>query len=90
VADHALESGQDLSQYRARHIGMVFQLRNLLPALTALENVEVPMFELRVGRREPRERARRLLELVGALSDAGIAPVAQFCGPKGRHKMPAN
>jgi ABC-type lipoprotein export system ATPase subunit len=65
VGDHNLESGRDLSHYRARHIGMVFQLHNLLPSLTALENVEVPMFELGAGRRERRERARRLLELVG-------------------------
>lgn len=65
VGDHNLESGRDLSHYRARHIGMVFQLHNLLPSLTALENVEVPMFELGARRRERRERARRLLELVG-------------------------
>jgi putative ABC transport system ATP-binding protein len=64
VSDHNLESERDLSHYRARHIGMVFQLHNLLPSLTALENVEVPMFELGAGRRERRERARQLLKLV--------------------------
>ena len=68
VGDHELESGHDLSHYRARHIGMVFQLHNLIPSLTALENVEVPMFETGASRRERQGRARRLLELVG-LSD---------------------
>jgi putative ABC transport system ATP-binding protein len=65
VADHDLEPDRDLSHYRSRQIGMVFQLHNLLPTLTAVENVEVPMFELGLGRRERRERARWLLELVG-------------------------
>ena len=65
VGHHELQSHRDLSHYRSRHIGMVFQLHNLLPTLTAVENVEVPMFEIGLGRRERRERARRLLELVG-------------------------
>ena len=64
VAGHGLESRKDLSHYRARHVGMIFQLHNLLPSLTAEENVEMPMFELGVSRRERRRRARELLELV--------------------------
>jgi putative ABC transport system ATP-binding protein len=43
---------------------MVFQLHNLLPTLTAVENVQVPMFELGIGAAKRKERARRLLELV--------------------------
>ena len=74
VGDHNLDSGRDLSHYRARHIGMVFQLHNLLPSLTALENVEVPMFELDAGRRERQRRARRLLELVGLSEREGNRP----------------
>ena len=46
VAGHELSSGRDLTHYRARHVGMVFQLHNLLPTLTAEENVQVPMLEL--------------------------------------------
>ena len=65
VSGHALETGHDLSHYRARHVGMVFQLHNLLPSLTAEENVQVPMFELGVSKRERRRRSRHLLELVG-------------------------
>jgi putative ABC transport system ATP-binding protein len=56
---------RDLSRYRGREVGVVFQLHNLLPSLTASENVQVPMFETGHPRRERRERARRLLALVG-------------------------
>jgi putative ABC transport system ATP-binding protein len=65
VGVHDLESHRDLSHYRARHVGMVFQLHNLLPTLTASENVQVPMFELGLSARERRARARRLLAAVG-------------------------
>ena len=65
VAGHELVSGRGLTHYRARHVGMIFQLHNLLPALTAEENVQVPMLELGLSRRERRERARRLLAAVG-------------------------
>jgi putative ABC transport system ATP-binding protein len=65
VAGHDLARERRLDHYRARHVGMVFQLHNLLPTLNALENVQVPMFELDVGRAERRDRARQLLGLVG-------------------------
>lgn len=59
---------RDLSRYRARTIGLIFQLHNLLPNLSAVENVEVPMYETSLGRRERRKRALELLDLV-ELSD---------------------
>jgi ABC-type lipoprotein export system ATPase subunit len=65
VAGHDLATTRELNHYRACDIGMVFQLHNLLPSLTAAENVQVPMFEAGYSRRERRERARRLLALVG-------------------------
>jgi putative ABC transport system ATP-binding protein len=65
VGAHELERGADLRRYRSRHVGMVFQLHNLLPSLTASENVQVPLFELPLTGRERRERARQLLALVG-------------------------
>jgi putative ABC transport system ATP-binding protein len=54
-----------LDRVRARSIGFVFQLHNLLPALTARENVEVPLRALGVSRSERRRRAVALLETVG-------------------------
>jgi putative ABC transport system ATP-binding protein len=60
-----LQHERGLSRYRSREVGMVFQLHNLLMTLTASENVQVPMFELAASARERRQRAERLLGLVG-------------------------
>ena len=65
VDGHDLVNGQNLSHYRARDIGLVFQMHNLLTSLSAEENVQVPMFEAGLNGRERRERARELLDLVG-------------------------
>ena len=56
------------SDYRARNMGFVFQLYNLLPVLSAVENVEVPLLVSGVRPAEARTRSMDLLELVG-LSD---------------------
>jgi putative ABC transport system ATP-binding protein len=58
-------SSTDLDAYRARKIGFVFQSFHLLPTLTALENVQVPMFEAPWPRSERRARATKLLDEVG-------------------------
>jgi putative ABC transport system ATP-binding protein len=55
----------NLDVYRARHLGFVFQSFCLLPTLTALENVQVPMFETEPSSRRRRARARTLLAEVG-------------------------
>jgi putative ABC transport system ATP-binding protein len=65
VAGHELSSGRDLTHYRSHHVGMIFQLHNLLPSLTAEENVQVPMLELGLSRPQRRARARQLLAAVG-------------------------
>jgi putative ABC transport system ATP-binding protein len=65
VAGHDLATTRELNHYRARDIGLIFQLHNLLPTLTASENVQVPMFEADYPGPERRERASRLLALVG-------------------------
>jgi putative ABC transport system ATP-binding protein len=64
VAGHDLAHERRLDHYRARHVGIVFQLHNLLPTLDALENVQVPMFELGIRASERNARARVLLGLV--------------------------
>ena len=64
VAGHDLATSRDLPHFRARHVGLIFQLHNLLPSLTARENVEIPMFELGLRARERRRRATELLALV--------------------------
>jgi putative ABC transport system ATP-binding protein len=84
VAGHDLAHERDLSHYRARHVGIVFQLHNLLPTLTALENVQVPMFETGVGAGERERRARRLLELVAVGERAGNRPAELSGGERQR------
>lgn len=54
-----------LSVIRNRHIGFVFQSFHLLPTLTALENVEMPLLYAKMGRAERRERAQEMLCRVG-------------------------
>jgi putative ABC transport system ATP-binding protein len=56
---------RDPSSYRALEIGFIFQAFHLLPTFTALENVQIPMFESRLPRSEWRDRAVTLLETVG-------------------------
>src|SRR5262245_53991724 len=54
-----------LAAWRARHVGLIFQFYNLLPVLTALENVELPLLLTDLGRSERRERALVALRAVG-------------------------
>jgi len=58
-------SDDALSDYRARSMGFVFQAYNLLPVLSAHENVELPLILAGVGQKNARERAAEKLELVG-------------------------
>src|SRR3990172_1405822 len=65
VGGHNYAEGGDLNHVRALDIGLIFQLHNLLPTLSAAENVQVPMFETKLGPRARRERASELLALTG-------------------------
>lgn len=56
---------KDLAKFRSQKIGFIFQLHNLIPTLTAFENVMIPMFETRMGFRARQKKARELLKLVG-------------------------
>ena len=58
-------SDEELAELRLRKIGFVFQFFNLLPRLTAIRNVELPLLIAGVSEREARERAMEMLRLVG-------------------------
>jgi putative ABC transport system ATP-binding protein len=58
-------SGARLSAWRARHIGFVFQLYNLLPVLTAARNVELPLLLTKLSKAERRKRVQVALSIVG-------------------------
>ncbi len=61
----SLLSEPDLNRVRAEEVGFIFQLHNLLPVLTCVENVEIPMIPLGISRRERKRRAEELLDTVG-------------------------
>lgn len=63
--DIAHQGRNGLAELRGRKVGFVFQMFNLIPTLSALDNVEYPMVFQGVLRRERRTRAKRLLGLVG-------------------------
>ncbi len=72
-------SDADATRFRLRHIGFVFQRFYLMPALTAIENVELPMAEARLPRNHRVRRARELLAYVG-LGDRHDHRPAQLSG----------
>jgi ABC-type lipoprotein export system ATPase subunit len=60
-----LTAVKDLDRFRNETIGFIFQLHNLIPTMTALENVEVPLHEQKMSGKERRRRATELLKMVG-------------------------
>nr|WP_271603959.1 MULTISPECIES: ABC transporter ATP-binding protein [unclassified Bradyrhizobium] len=58
-------SESELSRWRASHIGFIFQFYNLMPMLTAAQNVELPLLLTRLGRKERRQRVETALGVVG-------------------------
>lgn len=63
--DIAKFSRKELTRWRARKVGYIFQLYHLIPVLTAFENVELPLLISSLSRSERREKAESALELVG-------------------------
>ncbi|WP_207426031.1 ABC transporter ATP-binding protein [Pedobacter sp. SYSU D00535] len=58
-------SSKKLSLFRNRHIGFIFQFHHLLPEFTALENICIPAFIAKQGKKEAEGKARNLLEMLG-------------------------
>jgi putative ABC transport system ATP-binding protein len=83
VDGHDLARLDDPSGYRAEVVGFVFQAHNLIPTLTATENVELAMFGQR-PRRERLARAGELLDEVGLSGRAGAKPTVLSGGERQR------
>ncbi|HLF69073.1 MAG TPA: ABC transporter ATP-binding protein [Gaiellaceae bacterium] len=77
-------SDRERTDYRARRMGFVFQFYNLMPVLTAAENVELPLLVARVDGKEARRRALASLELVGLAGRANHVPDALSGGERQR------
>ena len=69
----ALQPSQ-LVDFRRKHVGHIFQTLNLIPTLSAAENVELPMMAIGTSRRSRHERVKHLLEIVGLTERASHKP----------------
>jgi putative ABC transport system ATP-binding protein len=67
-------SEDELARWRARHVGLIFQFYNLIPVLSAQENVELPLLLTRMRRGERARRAATALEVVGLAERARHLP----------------
>jgi putative ABC transport system ATP-binding protein len=68
-----------LTAWRARHVGFVFQMYNLIPVLSAFRNVELPLLLTKLGKAERRKRVDTALSIVG-LADRGQHRPRQLSG----------
>jgi len=84
VAGIDLIKTDDLSEFRSKEIGFVFQLHNLIPNLTVLENVQIPMYEGSYSNKEMDERAKELLKSVGLLEKIDQKPTKLSGGERQR------
>ena len=74
VAGRDLSSNKKLNEFRAREIGFIFQLHNLIPNISVAENIEIPMYTQKMSSNEMRSRALKLLDDVGLKDKADIKP----------------
>ena len=72
-------NGKQLAAWRSTHIGFIFQFYNLLPVLTAAQNVELPLLLTRLSKKDRREHVMHALEIVG-LSDRSEHYPGQLSG----------
>lgn len=84
VAGRPLSQYADLDHFRARTVGFVFQSFYLLPTLTAVENVQIPMFESDRPVKQRRQKAEELLQLVGMSHRARHLPNKLSVGERQR------
>ena len=88
LIEGAAMSDRQRTDYRAAHMGFVFQFYNLMPVLTAVENVELPLLVSRVPAKDAREKALDALELVGLRARAGHVPDELSGGERQRTTIP--
>lgn len=84
VAGYDLRKTKDLSKFRSKEIGFIFQFHNLIPNLSVLENVEIPMFESSISGRNMLKRANELLDAVNLSNRANQKPTKLSGGERQR------
>ena len=84
VADNDLMQKKDLSKFRLNEIGFVFQLHNLIPNLTVLENVQTPLIETSIPDKKMEERALEILKSVNLADKINQKPTKLSGGERQR------
>ncbi len=86
VAGYDLRNSKNkhLNHFRSNKIGFIFQLHNLIPNLSVVENIEIPMFNSRLASKERRYRACHLLDLVGLYDKTYLKPTKLSGGERQR------
>lgn len=84
VAGHDLMQKKDLSEFRSKEIGFIFQLHNLIPNLSVMENVEIPMYGNGYKSNQMSKRAMELLRYVKLEDKAGRKPTELSGGERQR------
>jgi putative ABC transport system ATP-binding protein len=84
VAGIDLMQKKDLSKFRLNEIGFVFQLHNLIPNLTVLENVQTPLIETNIPDKEMEERALEILRKVNLIDKINQKPTKLSGGERQR------
>lgn len=84
VAGYDLSKNKKLDEFRSKKIGFIFQLHNLIPNISVLENIEIPMFEGKLSGKEREKRALELLDIVGLKEKAKNKPTKLSGGERQR------
>ncbi|WP_432645164.1 ABC transporter ATP-binding protein [Methanobrevibacter sp.] len=74
VAGQDLKTSKKLNEFRSDKIGFIFQLHNLIPNISVVENIEIPMYTQKVSSKEMRSRALKLLDDVGLSEKSKMLP----------------
>ena len=74
VAGEDLVKSKKLNEFRGEKIGFIFQLHNLIPNISVVENIEIPMYTQKMSSKEMRSKALKLLDDVGLKDKADILP----------------
>ncbi len=69
-----IKESKKLNKFRSEKVGFIFQLHNLIPNLSVVENVEIPMYTQKISSKEQRERALQLLDDVGLKDKSKMKP----------------
>lgn len=73
-----------LAKWRAANVGFIFQFYNLMPTLTAAQNVELPLLLTKLGGKERKQRVKTALDIVGIADRAGHRPTQLSGGQQQR------